>query len=112
LCLADKEAGMPRPDFRERLTGFRKQFAGEEDCWRYLVLSRWPEGLAGGVEPGKACSVERPWRAVDTARDICYYSCFRLEHGRCAFVVPFAGTRRYAVSPNRSNGHQRRRCRP
>jgi hypothetical protein len=69
-------------------------------------------GLAGGVEPGKAYSAGRPGRPVDTARIICYYSCFRLERERCAFVIPFAGTWRYAVTPNRRNGHQRRRRRP
>jgi transposase-like protein len=45
LCLAEKETGMPRPDFPRTFEGFRKRFAGEEDCWRYLVESRWPQGF-------------------------------------------------------------------
>lgn len=36
---------MPRPDFPRTFEGFRKRFAGEEDCWLYLVEWRWPEGF-------------------------------------------------------------------
>jgi hypothetical protein len=103
----------PRFCKRTRGTGCRTHGPENLTVAAFLAVRGDPgRGLAGGVEPGMAESVERPWRAVDTAMVICYYSCFRLEHGQCAFVVPFTGTRRYAVSTNRRNGHQRRRRRP
>ena len=47
---------MPRPGFPRTFEGFRKQFAGEEDCWLYLVESRWPEGFRC-----PACSSGEAW---------------------------------------------------
>jgi transposase-like protein len=36
---------MARPDFPRTLAAFRQRFATEEDCWHYLVESRWPVGF-------------------------------------------------------------------
>lgn len=47
---------MPRSGFPRTFEGFRKQFAGEEDCWLYLVESRWPEGFRC-----PACSSGEVW---------------------------------------------------
>ena len=35
---------MPRPDFPRTLSEFQARFASEDDCRRYLVASRWPDG--------------------------------------------------------------------
>lgn len=35
---------MPRPSFPHNLSEFQARFATEEDCHRYLVECRWPEG--------------------------------------------------------------------
>ncbi len=36
---------MPRPPFPKTLREFQRQFASEEDCQRYLVACRWPDGF-------------------------------------------------------------------
>lgn len=36
---------MPRPDFPKTLAEFQDRFASEEDCRRYLVTCRWPDGF-------------------------------------------------------------------
>ena len=36
---------MTRPDFLRTLAGFQGRFASEEDCRRYLVACRWPDGF-------------------------------------------------------------------
>lgn len=36
---------MARPDFPRNFDEFRTRFATEEDCWRYLLASRWPDGF-------------------------------------------------------------------
>src|SRR5512134_1977283 len=35
---------MARPDFPRTLAEFRSRFVTEEDCRRYLVECRWPDG--------------------------------------------------------------------
>ena len=35
---------MGRPDFPRTLTEFQRRFASEEQCRRYLIACRWPEG--------------------------------------------------------------------
>lgn len=35
---------MARPDFPRTLSEFQRRFATEEQCWRYLVACRWPDG--------------------------------------------------------------------
>jgi uncharacterized protein YchJ len=47
---------VPRPDFARTFDGFRKRFVSEEDCWRYLVASRWPEGFRC-----PACGSDEAW---------------------------------------------------
>ena len=37
---------MARPDFPRTLAEFQDRFASEEDCRRYLVACRWPDGFA------------------------------------------------------------------
>ncbi len=37
---------MARPDFPRTLAEFQARFASEEDCRRYLVACRWPDGFA------------------------------------------------------------------
>jgi transposase-like protein len=36
---------MARPDFPRTLVEFQDRFASEEDCRRYLVACRWPDGF-------------------------------------------------------------------
>src|SRR4051812_36640807 len=36
---------MARPDFPRSLAEFQDRFATEEDCRRYLVACRWPDGF-------------------------------------------------------------------
>jgi transposase-like protein len=36
---------VPRPPFPKTLREFQRQFASEEDCQRYLVACRWPDGF-------------------------------------------------------------------
>ena len=36
---------MARPDFPRTLAEFQGRFASEEDCRRYLVACRWPDGF-------------------------------------------------------------------
>ena len=36
---------MERPGFPKTLKEFREQFAKEEDCYAYLIESRWPDGV-------------------------------------------------------------------
>src|SRR5436305_9159945 len=36
---------MARPDFPRSLAEFQDRFAAEEDCRRYLVACRWPDGF-------------------------------------------------------------------
>src|SRR3954471_9565521 len=36
---------MTRPDFPRTLAEFQGRFASEEDCRRYLVACRWPDGF-------------------------------------------------------------------
>jgi transposase-like protein len=36
---------MARPDFPRTLADFQDRFASEEDCRRYLVACRWPDGF-------------------------------------------------------------------
>ena len=36
---------MARPDFPRTLADFQDRFASEEDCRRYLVACRWPDGV-------------------------------------------------------------------
>jgi len=38
-------AGMARADFPRTLAEFQDRFAAEEDCRRYLVACRWPDGF-------------------------------------------------------------------
>lgn len=35
---------MPRPDFPHTLSEFQARFGTEDDCRRYLVECRWPDG--------------------------------------------------------------------
>jgi len=36
---------MARPDFPRSLAEFQSRFASEEDCRRYLMACRWPDGF-------------------------------------------------------------------
>ena len=36
---------MARPDFPRSFDEFRTRFATEQDCWQYLLESRWPDGF-------------------------------------------------------------------
>src|SRR5215211_3818845 len=47
LCLAPLSGvrAMARPDFPRSLAEFQDRFASEEDCRRYLLASRWPDGF-------------------------------------------------------------------
>ncbi|MFH1706859.1 MAG: IS1595 family transposase, partial [Planctomycetota bacterium] len=37
---------MARLEFPRTLREFREFFAGENECYEYLIRSRWPEGMA------------------------------------------------------------------
>jgi len=65
--------------FPKTLKEFREQFAKEEDCYRYLVESRWPEGINCPRCAGKSF-----WRRKRRYKYICQ-SC-GLE------ISPTAGT--------------------
>ena len=47
LCLGTLRGvrAMARPDFPRTLAEFQDRFAAEEDCRRYLVACRWPDGF-------------------------------------------------------------------
>ena len=47
---------MARPDFPRTLAEFQGRFASEEDCRRYLVACRWPDGCPRCGE-GDACEL-------------------------------------------------------
>jgi hypothetical protein len=36
---------VPRPDFPRSILEFRRRFADEDACRRYLFASRWPDGV-------------------------------------------------------------------
>lgn len=36
---------MPRPDFPKTIISFQRLFATEDECLKFLILSRWPDGF-------------------------------------------------------------------
>jgi transposase-like protein len=49
---------MARPDFPRTLAEFQSRFAAEEDCRRYLMACRWPDGFhCPRCGKGEACEL-------------------------------------------------------
>jgi hypothetical protein len=70
---------MARPSFPKTLREFRERFAGEDECYEYLIQSRWPEGITC-----PRCRGRQFWRR----RRRWVHQC-----GTCGFEVsPTAGT--------------------